>query len=110
MVKTYGKRFSIYGLDIQATDVLLLSTLGLFFLLTVLFHNRITNWVILIILNFCIAIIYLISIFLTHKISSKVGKFLIRTASVQLMFAALFFIVRKLQLIFEPKIEHHFLN
>jgi len=95
-----GKRLSIFGLGLQATDIFILACLLLFSLLTVLFHSRIKSPWTLILKNIVFGVLFIGSVYLYQKVSSRVIKFLIRTASVQLIFAHLFVSALPLQLIF----------
>jgi hypothetical protein len=95
-----GKRLSIFGLGLQATDVLVLACLSLFTIFSVLFHSRIKGPWTLTLKNIVFGALFIGSVYLYQRVSSRVIKFLIRTASVQLIFAHLFVSVLPLQLIF----------
>ena len=79
---------------------MLLGAMGLFSLLTGLFHPRIDGWVSLLLNNITITLIYLILVWLTQKANRPWLRFLLRTGSVQLLFAYMFGMVHALQLIF----------
>lgn len=94
-----GKELSLGRFEFQIVDVLLIGTVMFFSLTTVLFHWRISNPVIILILNILTMGLYLGCIRWSRKLSSPLAFFLIRTASVQLMFFYLFGIVERMQLI-----------
>ena len=84
----------------QPTDKLLLGAMGLFSLLAGLFHPRIDDWVSLLLVNATVTLVYLILIWLTQKAKHPLLRFILRTGSVQLLFAYMFGMVHTLQLIF----------
>jgi len=94
-----GKRLSIFGLNLQATDVLVLAWLGLISILAVLFHSRVKHPFGLVLKNGLAGLLYLGAVYLHQRASRRGLKFLIRTASVQLMIAYFFVAVLPLQLI-----------
>ena len=94
-----GKRFRVLDLEIRITDALLLSAILLFNALTALGYGRVNGWLNLILKNTLIGLVYIGLLWLTGKVRHRVVFFLLRTASVQLLFAYLFEAVHKLQLI-----------
>jgi membrane-associated phospholipid phosphatase len=93
-------RVAPWGLELQPTDVLLLGAMGIFSLLAGMFHTRVDGWISLLLLNAALTLIYLILVWMTQKTTRPWPKFLLRTASVQLLFVYMFGMVHALQLIF----------
>lgn len=94
-----GRRLSVFGLGLQAIDVFVLAWLLLFSILTALFHSSIKGPWMLVLKNTVCGLLYLGAVYLHQRASQRWLKFLIRTASVQLIFAYLFVSVHPLQLI-----------
>jgi hypothetical protein len=95
-----GKRLPVFGLDLQATDVFIQAWLVLTSLLAILFHSRIKDPWTLVLKNTIYGLLYLGAIVLYRRASHRGLKFLIRAASVQLIFFHLFVTALPLQLIF----------
>ncbi|MGB8952927.1 MAG: phosphatase PAP2 family protein [Candidatus Aminicenantales bacterium] len=94
-----GKRFYVLGLGLHVTDVFILAVLLFFNILTAIFHFRVEGWQRMILKNTGIALLYLLFVYLHQIASSRVLKFILRTASIQLLLAHLFVAVHPLQLI-----------
>jgi hypothetical protein len=94
-----GKRRSVFGLDLQATDVFVLAWLILISILAVLFHSRIKDPWRLVLNNTVCGFLYLGAISLHRRASHRGLRFLIRVASVQLIIFHLFITALSLQLI-----------
>jgi hypothetical protein len=94
-----AKRLSVFGLDVQATDVFVQAWLVLISLLVILFHSRIKDPWRLVLINAVIGLLYLGAVYLYQRASRRGIKFLIRTASVQLIMAYFFMAALPLQLI-----------
>jgi membrane-associated phospholipid phosphatase len=86
------------GLSFGATDLIILVTLGLFTLLTVVFHGRIDGWGVLVAKNMAVAVAYVIMARLARRSREGVLKFLLRMLPVTLTYGYLFLAVDKLQL------------
>ena len=88
------------GLEIRATDILLLSTIVLFTLLPLFFPSRVKNWPGVILTNVLAVFIYWTANFLGQRSQKQLVKFLLRTASVQLLLLYLYKISLLLQQVF----------
>lgn len=101
--KTYplieGRRFYVLGLGLHPTDILILGTLLFFTGLTAVFHFRVEGSLGLIQKNTALAGLFLLFVYLHQIASSRVLKFILRTVSVQLLFAYLYVVVQPLQLL-----------
>lgn len=101
--KTYtlqGKRLIVLGLGLQAINVCVLACLLLFSLLAILFPARVSAPWTLALKNVIFGSLYLGFVYLHQRVTPRWLKFLIRTASVQLIFVHLFVTVLPLQLVF----------
>jgi hypothetical protein len=84
---------------LQATDGIVLATLGLFTLLTLAFSGRIEGWGWLVSKNLAVAAAYLLFLQLARRASWPALKFVLRMLPVTLTYGYLFLAVDKLQLI-----------
>jgi membrane-associated phospholipid phosphatase len=83
----------------QATDVIILTTLGLFTALTLLFFRRIEGWEVLAAKNLAVALAYVVLAWAARRTRNKPLKFLLRMLPVTLTYGYLFLAVDRLQLI-----------
>jgi hypothetical protein len=88
--------------EIQAVDALILATFLFFNLLAILFNSRVHAWLSYIITNFAFVLLFLLILYLQRITRHRLLRFLLRTASVQLLFAKLFDVVHALQHILHP--------
>jgi len=95
----YGRRIRIFGLDLQITDAFVLGGLIFQAALFLVFARRINQPLLLAAKNAGLAALYILSIFLLPKIRSRLFWFLLRTASVQFLFAYLYEATHPLQLL-----------
>jgi hypothetical protein len=84
---------------LEASDALILATLGLFAALSVIFHRRVERWQLLALEDVAVALVLLVAVAATRRISGGFGRFLARTTTVSLALAYLFGAVDRLQLI-----------
>jgi len=98
----YGRKIRIFGLDFQIVDVFLLAGLVVQGALFLVFYSRVDRPLLSASKNAGLAALYLLAIFLLPKVRSRILYFLLRTGSVQLLFAYLFDAIRSLQLIIVP--------
>ena len=84
---------------LQATDVIILATLGLFTVLTLGFCQRIDGWNLLVLKNIAVAAAYVFCQQLAARTRSKPLKFALRVVPVTLTYGYLFLAVDKLQLL-----------
>jgi len=88
------------GLEIRATDILLLTALLLFTLLSLFFPSRVKDWPGVILMNVLAVFIYWTANFLRQRSRKRLVKFLLRTASVQLLLLYLYKVSLLLQQVF----------
>jgi len=84
---------------LQATDALVLATLGAFVVLTVAFQRRVDRWPVLVVENAVSGLVFLAAVVWTRRIRPGWAWFVARTATVSLAYAWLFGVVARLQLI-----------
>lgn len=94
-----SKSLTLAGIRVQATDGLIVGTLLLFCLIAVFFHSSVESWLLLILKNVVVVILYAVLVFFTEKMSHKFWRFFLRVATVTLTYAYLFGAVDKLQLV-----------
>jgi hypothetical protein len=94
-----GRRLIIGKLELQATDALILFTLMFFSLLAVTFAPRVAEWWMLVAKNVGVALLYVVFVVATQKVTHRFWRLFLRVASVTLLYAYLFGAVDKLQLI-----------
>ena len=92
-------RLTIGTLQLRATDGLILATLLFFSALALIFFPRVDGWSMLIVKNIAVALLYLVCIHFSDRVTKKFWKFFLRMAPVVLAYAYLFGAVDKLQLI-----------
>jgi len=95
-----GKRWPVLGLELQAVDVCIVAFLFIFTVLTILFRARVSDPWPLVLKNVIYGLLYLGLVYLHQRVNPRWLKFLVRTASVQLIFAHLYVTALPLQLIF----------
>jgi hypothetical protein len=93
------RRLRSNHLPLEASDTLVLATLGAFAGLSVLFHRRVDHWQLLAFEDVAVALVLLVAVAATRRLSAGFGRFLARTATVSLALAYLFGAVDRLQLI-----------
>jgi membrane-associated phospholipid phosphatase len=93
------KTITLGRLQIRATDMLILSALAFFTLLTVLLRNRVEGWRILALKNAGMTALYIALNAFGVRLEEGSGKFFIRMAAVMTAYAYLFGCVDRLQLI-----------
>jgi len=98
----FGRKIRFFGFDLQITDTFVLWGLIIQAALFFMFGRRINQPLLLAAKNAGLAALYIFSIFLLTKIKSRVLYFIIRTGSVQLLFAYLYEAVHPLQLMLMP--------
>jgi membrane-associated phospholipid phosphatase len=86
----FGRKKKILGLSLQVTDGVILG--GLLFLtaLAAVFNKRVERPLTVIAGNLLLILLYLGAVLWLENISSKLGRFLLRTASVQCLFLQIF--------------------
>ncbi len=87
-------------LPLRAIDALILLTLLFFNVLTVVYRLRLPRWPRLLARNTVVAVVYIFLLYLLQRTHRRFWHFLLRTASVQLLFAYLYDTVQPLQLLF----------
>jgi membrane-associated phospholipid phosphatase len=94
------KSFSVFGVKLLLTDLVILGSLIVYSMLNVIFMGRFDNWFVPVLKNVGVAAIYIILILLYQKSKKRVVRFFLRTAAVQFMFSYLFAAVHQFQLLF----------
>ncbi len=89
----------VHRLNLRATDVLILSTLAFFSLLTLGFQSRVEGWLPLLQRNLLVMATYAVFVQMARRVPGKALKFGLRVVPVTLTFGYLFEAVDKLQLI-----------
>ena len=84
---------------LEAADVLVLATSGVFVVLAVIFHRRVDGWPVLVAKDLAAAAAFLAAVLWTRRIRRGWAWFVARTATVSLAYAWLFGAVAGLQLI-----------
>jgi membrane-associated phospholipid phosphatase len=84
---------------LEATDALVLATIGVFAALALIFHRRVDGWLTLVAKGVALAAIFLAAVVVTGRVQRRWVWFVARTATVSLAFAWLFGAVDRLQLI-----------
>ena len=95
----YGRRIRMFGLDLQITDALLLGGMVFQAAVFLVFAGRMDRPLLLAGKNAALAALYILSVHVQPRIKSRLPWFLLRTASVQLLFAYLFEATHPLQLL-----------
>ncbi|MCX6566464.1 MAG: phosphatase PAP2 family protein [Candidatus Aminicenantes bacterium] len=98
----YGRKIRFFGVELQITDTIVLWGLIVQAALFLVFGRRINQPLLLAAKNAGLAALYVFSVFLLTKVKSRILYFLIRTGSVQLLFAYLYEATHPLQLMFLP--------
>jgi len=86
--------------EVRAADAVILGGMGLLLLLTAVFHGRLERPLIIIGRNLIYVGLYVAASAAAARTGKKPLRFLLRTASVQLMFLQIFLTARDLQLLF----------
>jgi len=94
------KKYNFLGIKLVLTDLILISFIIVYNLLAIVFSSKIDDWFLSVIKNTAVGIIFIFFVYLTQKTTNRLLKFLLRTGSVQFLFAYLFAAVHKFQLIF----------
>ena len=102
IARLHGRRIRVFGFPLQITDALVLGGLLVQAALFLLFFRRLDRPLFLAAKNAGLAALYLLCVFLLSKIKARVPFFLLRTASVQLLFAYLYGATHPLQLMLMP--------
>ncbi|MCX6571473.1 MAG: phosphatase PAP2 family protein [Candidatus Aminicenantes bacterium] len=95
-----SKRLSLAGLELRLTDAVILGGLGFFLFLAAVFNGRLDRPLAFIGRNLLAIVLYILTLLILRRLRPKVLRFLLRTASVQLMYLQIFLAGRGLQLIF----------
>lgn len=95
-----SKRLSLAGLELRLTDAVILGGLGFLLLLAAVFNGRLDRPLAFIGRNLLAIVLYILTLLILRRLRPKVLRFLLRTASVQLMYLQIFLAGRGLQLIF----------
>jgi hypothetical protein len=95
----HGRRIFVFGLGLWATDIIFLSSLLFFSVITILFNAQIPGTWTQVLKNMIVGLVYLGTIHLHQQTSSRALRFWIRMTSAQLMFAYVFPLITPLQLI-----------
>lgn len=95
-----SKRLSLAGLELRLTDAVILGGLGFLLLLAAVFNGRLDRPLVFIGRNLLAIVLYILTLLILRRLRPKVLRFLLRTASVQLMYLQIFLAGRGLQLIF----------
>lgn len=95
-----SKRLSLAGLELRLTDAVILGGLGFLLLLAAVFNGRLDRPLVFIGRNLLAVVLYILTLLILRRLRPKVLRFLLRTASVQLMYLQIFLAGRGLQLIF----------
>jgi membrane-associated phospholipid phosphatase len=95
-----SKRLSLAGLELRLTDAVILGGLGFLLLLAAVFNGRLDRPLVFIGRNLLAIVLYILTLLILRRLRPKVLRFLLRTASVQLMYLQIFLVGRGLQLIF----------
>lgn len=99
---------SLWGIKLVLTDLIILGSLVICTLFSILFKLKIEEWLGSVFKNLLIMVFYIFSVFLYQRSKKRIIRFLIRTASVQILFLYLFSTVHKFQLLFsfwnDPKV------
>jgi len=98
-----GRRLIFGKLELQLTDALVLGALLVFSLMAVVFFQRVEGWLLLVLKNAGVAILFLGAVYVTPRIRHRFWRFFIRVAAITLSYAYLFGAVDKLQLIFHDE-------
>jgi len=98
-MRAAGKRLAA-GLEVRATDAVILGSMGLLLLLAVIFHGRIDRPAALIGRNLLFVALYAGALVALPHFRSKPLRFVLRTAPVQFMYLQIFLTSRDLQLLF----------
>jgi membrane-associated phospholipid phosphatase len=99
----YGRTAGLFGVEIQAVDALCLLAVVLFDLLILLFHGRIPNPWPLLFKTTLLGAAYFAATAVYRRVKLVPVRWLIRTASIQLMLAQLFIVSMPMQLILVRK-------
>lgn len=94
-----GRR-SIAGLEVRAADAVILGGMGFLLLLAIVFNGRLERPFVIVGRNLIYIIVYIGVLAALARTRSKPLRFLLRTASVQLMYLQIFLTSRDLQLLF----------
>ena len=95
----YGTKVRVPGADLKATDAVVLAALLIVGILIVAFRARVSSpWTALGLTGFWGAV-YIGALYLHTRLKNRVLRFIVRTASVQLLFYELFLICQHMQLI-----------
>ena len=97
LVHEFAKRLELGKLSLQAADGIILATLAVFSLLGAVL--QVNDWALLFAQNLGVGAAVVLSAAFTPRMRSKVGRFLLRTATITLSYAYLFGAVANLQLI-----------
>jgi membrane-associated phospholipid phosphatase len=95
----FGRRIRILGFDLQITDAVLLGAMIFQAAVFLAFAQRMDRPLLLAGKNAGLAVLYILSVTFLPRIKSRFPWFLLRTASVQLLFAYLFEATHPLQLL-----------
>jgi membrane-associated phospholipid phosphatase len=95
-----SKRLSLAGLKLRLTDAVILGGLGFLLLLAAVFNGRLDRPLVFIGRSLLAIVLYILTLLILRRLRPKVLRFLLRTASVQLMYLQIFLAGRGLQLIF----------
>ena len=95
-----NKRLFLAGLEIRLTDAVILCGMIFLILLAVVFNGRLDQPAVLVGKNVLFVILYIGVLVVLKRLRPKLLRFLLRMASVQLMYLQIFLISRDLQLLF----------
>ena len=101
-----NKQLTIGRVRLNATDTLILGTLALFSLLAMIYCSQVEHWLLLVLKNMIVGIMYVCVNRFSEKAKNKFWKFFIRMAPIVLAFAYLFGAVDKLQMI----VQHQWMD
>ena len=93
------RRRFVFGLGLRAADIILLSPLLFFSILTILFKTEIRSPWTQILKNAIVGLVFLGAVYLHQRATGRALKFWIRLLSIQMMFAYVFPLVGPFQLI-----------
>ncbi len=93
-------RLSVAGVPVRLTDAVILGGLGFLLLLAAVFNGRLDRPAAFIGRNLIIIVLYILTLIILRRLRPKGLRFLLRTASVQLMYLQIFIAGRDLQLLF----------
>ena len=97
------------GLEVRAADAVILGGMGLLIILAAVFNGRLERPFFVIGRSLAYMIIYIVALAALARARSKPWRFLLRTASVQLMYLQIFLTARDLQLLFFSWNDDHVL-